>query len=75
MGRLLGLGLPYAEAKATHMAADTVEGAQLALDLGPTLEGMLATGALPAGRLPLTRAILDAICRDAPMRLAFADFG
>ena len=74
MGRLLGLGLPYSRAKAEHMAEDTVEGAQLALDLGPTLEGMLASGALPDAELPLTRAVLDAVCRDHPLRLGFERF-
>jgi glycerol-3-phosphate dehydrogenase (NAD(P)+) len=74
MGRLLGLGLRYSKAKAEHMAADTVEGAQLALDLGPTLEDMMARGALPAARMPLATAIVAAVCRDAPLALAFDEF-
>ncbi len=74
MGRFLGLGLSYSAAKTEHMAKDTVEGAQLALDLGPTLEGMLESGALPAGHMPLTGAIVAAICRDAPLDLAFDRF-
>lgn len=74
MGRLLGLGLPYSQAKAEHMADDTVEGAQLALDLGPSLDAMLARGTLPPDRLPLLRAILGAVCRDAPLDLAFEGF-
>ncbi|MER9595781.1 hypothetical protein [Mesorhizobium sp. M0244] len=71
MGRLLGRGLPYSVAKREHMSSDTVEGAQLALDLGPTLEKMMAQGALPRDRLPLTSAIIDAICHDAPLVLSF----
>ncbi len=67
MGRLLGLGLTYSRAKADHMAADTVEGADLALALGPTLDAMMATGSLPSKHMPLTRAIIDAICRDQPL--------
>ncbi len=74
MGRLLGLGLPYGRAKAEHMARDTVEGAQLALDLGPTLAAMMARGTLPADRLPLARAVLDAVCRDQPLLLDFTRF-
>lgn len=69
MGRLIGLGHPFSVAKAERMAADTIEGAQLALDLGPTLERMLADGALPAARMPLTAAIVATICRDAPLAL------
>lgn len=74
MGRLFGLGLTYSRAKAEHMANDTVEGAQLALDLGPTLDRMLASGALPADRMPLTGAIVDTVCRDRPLELAFRRF-
>ncbi len=74
MGRLLGLGLPYGRAKAEHMAADTVEGAQLALDLGPTLEAMMTAGTLPAAKMPLTRAVVDAICRDRPLTLDFSSY-
>ena len=74
MGRLLGLGMPYSRAKAEHMAEDTVEGAQLALDLVPTLEAMMASGALAAAELPLTRAVLDAVCRDQALTLDFERF-
>ena len=74
MGRLLGLGLPYTSAKREHMPDDTVEGAQLALDLGPTLVAMFERGALDAARMPLTSAVVDAVCRDQPLRLAFDRF-
>jgi glycerol-3-phosphate dehydrogenase (NAD(P)+) len=74
MGRLLGLGLTYSRAKQEHMAADTVEGAQLALDLGPTLEGMMQRGDPPKERMPLAAAIIDAVCRDRPLELAFDRF-
>ena len=74
MGQLLGLGLPYSRAKAEHMAADTVEGAQLALDLGPTLGAMMAAGTLPPDRMPLTRGILDTVCRDRPLALDFSRY-
>lgn len=71
MGRLLGLGIPYSHAKRDHMSADTVEGAQLALDLGPTLLSMIAAGRLDGARLPLTIAIVRAICEDAPLELRY----
>ena len=74
MGRLLGLGLPYSVAKAEHMPDDTVEGANLALELGPALDAMMADGRLPAGQLPLTRAILAAVTRDEALLLPFTAF-
>jgi glycerol-3-phosphate dehydrogenase (NAD(P)+) len=74
MGRLLGLGLAYSQAKSKHMPADTVEGAQLALDLGPLLEQLMAERILPEERIPLAAAIIPAICRDEPLRLPFQRF-
>ncbi len=64
LGRLLGLGMTYSQAKADYMPDDTIEGAELALTIGPSLAMM--NGALSAARMPLTRAIVDAICRDQP---------
>ena len=69
MGRLLGLGMTYRQAKAEHMQADTVEGAQLGLDLGRALLAMVADGRLSGARLPLARAIIAALCDDAPLAL------
>jgi glycerol-3-phosphate dehydrogenase (NAD(P)+) len=74
LGRLLGLGMTYSRAKADHMAADTIEGAELALTIGPTLAAMMLTGALPAEQLPLMRAIVDAICQNQPFNPSWADF-
>jgi glycerol-3-phosphate dehydrogenase (NAD(P)+) len=74
MGRLLGLGLSYSRAKADHMPADTVEGAQLAQDLGPTLDAMIAKGTLPGDRLPLARAIVGAVCREEALTPELALF-
>jgi len=74
MGRLLGLGLSYSRAKSEHMLEDTVEGANLALDLGAVLEEMMARGELPSDGMPLTKAIVAAICRDEPLRLPFEKF-
>jgi glycerol-3-phosphate dehydrogenase (NAD(P)+) len=75
MGRLLGLGLTYSRAKADQMAADTVEGADLALAIGPTLDALMATGSLPRKDMPLTRAIIDAICRNQPLDALWPSVG
>lgn len=74
MGRLLGAGWRYSKAKAERMADDTVEGAELALAVGPTLDAMLADGRLVSDDLPLTRAILDCIRADAPFAPDWARF-
>jgi glycerol-3-phosphate dehydrogenase (NAD(P)+) len=69
MGRLLGRGLTYREAKATHMPDDTVEGAELALAVGPTLTAWCANGRLDPDTVPLSRALIDAICHDHPFEI------
>ena len=73
MGRLLGQGWTYSRAKAERMAEDTVEGAELALACGPTLEHLLRTGRIAAS-LPLTGAIVDSVCRDAALTLDWSAF-
>ena len=74
MGRLLGLRIPYSVAKAEHMPDETVEGAELALALGPTLARMMELGRLPPARVPLMRAILEAVCRDRPLEVRCETF-
>jgi glycerol-3-phosphate dehydrogenase (NAD(P)+) len=69
MGRLLGRGLTYREAKAKHMPDDTVEGADLALAVGPTLAEWWASGRLNPDTVPLSRALIDAICHDHPFAI------
>lgn len=69
MGRYLGTGMTYSEAKREKMAQDTVEGAELALTVGPLLLRLFGNGILSAGEYPLTSAIIDAVCHDAPMRI------
>lgn len=74
MGRLLGRGRSYSEAKLQDMPDDTVEGAELGLTLGPALEAMVAAKRLDGARLPLMSAILDAVNRDRRMAFDFARF-
>lgn len=74
MGRLLGAGRRYREAKAEHMPDDTIEGAELALAIGPTVERLIADGTLDGDALPLLRAVIAAICDDAPLALPWPAF-
>jgi glycerol-3-phosphate dehydrogenase (NAD(P)+) len=74
MGRYVGMGLSYGEAMTRFMANETVEGAQLALDIGPTVEAIISRGELSAEALPLFRAIIAMICRGAPARIPWGEF-
>jgi len=71
MGRLLGSGLRYAQARAERIPHDTVEGAELARAIGPLLETQLESGALDRAKLPLAAAVIDAVCHDALFDLSW----
>jgi glycerol-3-phosphate dehydrogenase (NAD(P)+) len=74
MGRWLGLGHYYIDAKKKYMATETIEGAELALAIGPTVEAMIEAGKLDGRRLPLLRAMIQVVCNDATARIPWDDF-
>ena len=74
MGRLLGLGIPYSQAKAEYMPNDTVEGASLALAIGQTVENLIARGDLDDIALPLLRTMIDIVCHNAPAVIPWERF-
>jgi glycerol-3-phosphate dehydrogenase (NAD(P)+) len=74
MGRLLGLGMRYEEAKATHMPEDTIEGADLAFAIGPTMQKLVEQGELAEGSIPLLRKMIEILCDDAPIMFPWNEF-
>jgi len=74
MGRFLGMGMTYTAAKQEKMPFDTVEGAELALKIGPFLEGLFEAGTLDREKYPLTRTIIDTVCHDALMDIPWISF-
>jgi glycerol-3-phosphate dehydrogenase (NAD(P)+) len=74
MGRLLGLGMSYRQAKARHMPEDTIEGAELALAIGPTIEAWIDRGELDSAAAPLLRTVIDIVCHDAPPKIPWDAF-
>jgi glycerol-3-phosphate dehydrogenase (NAD(P)+) len=74
MGRLLGLGIPFSQAKAEQMPDDTIEGAQLAQSVGPAVERMVAAGELDGAAIPLMRRMIEIVCHDAPAEIPWDDF-
>lgn len=65
MGSYLGQGIPFSVAKRDFMPDDTIEGAQLAQAIGPTVEGLVAAGRLDAAAIPLALTMIDIVCHDA----------
>jgi glycerol-3-phosphate dehydrogenase (NAD(P)+) len=74
MGRLLGMGMAYSDAKKKHMREETIEGAELALAIGPTVEQMALDGTLDAARIPLLRAMIQIVCNDAKVEFPWDAF-
>ena len=74
MGRWLGLGHHYIDAKRKHMPTETIEGAELALAIGPTVEEMIQRGELDGGKLPLLRAMIQIVCNDAVAYIPWDSF-
>jgi glycerol-3-phosphate dehydrogenase (NAD(P)+) len=65
MGRLLGLGMSYRQAKTEVMPEDTVEGAELALTIGPTIKALIDGGELDGAAIPLLQTVIDIVCHEA----------
>jgi glycerol-3-phosphate dehydrogenase (NAD(P)+) len=74
MGSLIGQGMSYRRAKALHMPEDTVEGADLALAIGPTVEALINRGDLDGAALPLLQAVIDMIWHEKPPHIPWEKF-
>ena len=56
------------------MADDTIEGAELAMAIGDTIEAMIDRGDLEGAALPLLQTVIDIVCRDAPVVFPWGSF-
>ncbi len=64
MGKYLGYGMSYREAKNTHMSKETIEGAELAFEIGPQI-----VKDYDRSKLPLMMNIIDTICNNKKLKL------
>ena len=74
MGKFLGSGLLYREAKFNFMPDDTIEGAELALVIGDTLKQLVESGKITRQSVPLTLSIVEAVCDNQPLRIPWNKF-
>jgi glycerol-3-phosphate dehydrogenase (NAD(P)+) len=74
MGKLLGSGLLYREAKKKHMPDDTIEGAELALCIGGTLRQLVETTTIDGNDIPLAMSIVKAICDNQRLQIPWYQF-
>jgi len=69
MGQYLGQGMTFQEAKKIKMANDTVEGADLALEIGSRVKNDF-----DIEELPLMVSVIDAICDEKPLTIEWNNF-
>ena len=73
LGRLLGLGHTYAEARQI-MAGETLEGAAIVHVMGTVLPRLVERGRVKDEDLPLLRMLIDILVHGRPVRLALDTF-
>jgi glycerol-3-phosphate dehydrogenase (NAD(P)+) len=69
MGEYLGQGMTFKEAKKIKMPNDTVEGADLALEIGTKVKRDFDNKTLP-----LMTSMINTICDEAPLRIDWKNF-
>ncbi|MGD9291157.1 MAG: hypothetical protein PVG74_26295 [Desulfobacterales bacterium] len=74
MGKLLGAGMRYRDAKTRHMPDDTIEGAELALCIGSTLKQLIERDIIDGNAIPLAMSIVRAICDNQPLDIIWSRF-
>ena len=69
MGEYLGQGMTFKEAKKTKMPNDTVEGADLALEIGTKVKSDFDNKTLP-----LMTSMISTICDETPLKIDWKNF-
>ena len=69
MGKYLGQGMTFNEAKKTKMPNDTVEGADLALEIGTKVKNDFGSKTLP-----LMISMINTICEQIPLKVDWNNF-
>ena len=69
MGQYLGQGMTFSEAKKTKMPGDTIEGADLSLEIGSKVKKDF-----DEKKLPLMISIIDTICHEKPLTIKWNNF-
>ena len=69
MGEYLGQGMTFQEAKKTKMLNITVEGADLAIEIGAKIKNDF-----DSKTLPLMFSMIDTICEEKPLKINWKNF-
>ena len=69
MGKYLATGIKFIEAKKTKMPNDTIEGADLAIEIRNKVKSDF-----DIKTLPLMISVIDAICYEKPLKIEWNNF-
>lgn len=73
LGRLLGAGKTYAEAR-KMLEGETLEAAEIVKTMGKVLKAFDAAGTIEVGEFPLLRALVASVVEGAPISLPYGRF-
>lgn len=74
IGYLFGRGERFSQARADLSATETIEGAQFAVAVGPTMEVWFSEGRIERRAMPLAAVMIDAVCHDVPLTIPWGQF-
>jgi glycerol-3-phosphate dehydrogenase (NAD(P)+) len=74
IGYLFGRGQRFSQARTEYSPTETIEGAQFAVAVGPTMETWFAEGRIERRAMPLAAAMIDAVCHDVPLTIPWTEF-
>lgn len=73
-GALLASGISWSDVRAHQMPDDTIEGAELAVAIAPTLRRLMQRGTLDASRLPLLSVVVDTVVDGRTPQIPWSEF-
>jgi glycerol-3-phosphate dehydrogenase (NAD(P)+) len=74
IGYLFGRGQRFSQARSEFPATETIEGAQFATAIAPTMEAWFTKGRIERCAMPLAAAVIDAVCHDVPLTIPWSQF-
>jgi len=74
MGRLLGAGMSFVEARSHFLPDETIEGVELAEAIGLTIDAMITRGSIDGDKVPLLCMLIDLVCNGEPTQIPWDFF-
>lgn len=73
-GKMLAGGMPWVELRHTAMRNDTIEGAELAAAIAPTITNLLSRGVLEEHLIPLLRTVIATVVHGKTPEIPWSEF-